>query len=161
MDNPDQRTRPPAAEPGGKDTYESDFHAWAAAQAALLRAGRLSELDVQHIAEEIETLGRGERRELDNRLAVLLLHLLKWSCQPERQGRSRLLTIEEQRRRLARHLRDNPSLRAVQDEALADAYGDAVLRAELETGLLRDMFPWTCPYSFEQVMDNEFWPGPG
>ncbi len=161
MDNPDQRTRTPAAGPGGTDTYEGDFHAWAAAQAALLRAGRFSELDARHIAEEIEALGRRERRELENRLAVLLLHLLKWSCQPERQGRSWLLTIEEQRRRLARHLRDNPSLRAVQDEALADAYGDAVLRAELETGLLRDMFPWTCPYSFEQVMDNEFWPGPG
>jgi len=161
MDNPDQRTRTPAAEPGGTDTYEGDFHAWAAAQAALLRAGRLSELDAQHVAEEIEALGRRERQELENRLAVLLLHLLKWSRQPERQGRSWLLTIEEQRRRLARHLRDNPSLRAVQDEALADAYGDAVLRAELETGLLRDMFPWTCPYSFEQVMNNEFWPGPG
>ena len=161
MDNPDQRTRPSAAEPGGTDTYEGDLYAWAAAQATLLRAGRFSELDVQNIAEEIEALGRGERRKLESHLAVLLLHLLKWSYQPERQGRSWRLTIVEQRRQLTRHLGENPSLRAVQDEALANAYGDAVLRAEIETGLLRDMFPWACPYSFDQVMDDGFWPEPG
>lgn len=138
--------------------YDRDFHAWAAEQAALLRAGRLSEADIQHIAEEIEALGRGERRELVSRLAVLLLHLLKWPHQPERQGKSCRLTIEEQRRQLARHLRDNPSLSSWQDQAMADAYGDAVLRAERETDLPRDIFPWACPYSFEQAMDEVFWP---
>ncbi len=137
--------------------HDHDFHAWAAEQAALLRAGRLSEADVQHIAEEIETLGRGEKRELVNRLAVLLLHLLKWAHQPDRQGKSWRLTVEEQRRQLARHLRDNPSLRAWQDEALADACGDAVLRAERDD-LPRDVFPWACPYSFEQALDDGFWP---
>ena len=140
------------------DTYDRDFHAWANEQAALLRAGRLSEVDVQHIAEEIETLGRGEKRELVNRLAVLLLHLLKWTYQPERRGKSWRLTIEEQRRQLARHLRDNPSLGAWRDEAMADAYGDAVLRAERETELPRDLFPWTCPYDLDQVMADDFWP---
>ncbi len=141
--------------------YDRDFYAWATEQAGLLRAGRLSEADVEHIAEEIETLGRGEKRELVNRLAVLLLHLLKWAYQPERRGKSWRLTIEEQRRQLARHLRDNPSLRAFQDEAIADAYGDAVLRAERETDLPRDLFSWSCPHGFEQVMDDGFWPGPG
>ncbi|MGA9868015.1 MAG: DUF29 domain-containing protein [Acetobacteraceae bacterium] len=140
------------------DTYRRDFHAWAAEQAALLRAGRLSEADVGHIAEEIETLGRAEKRELVNRLAVLLLHLLKWTYQPERRGKSWRLTIEEQRRQIARHLRDNPSLGALRDEAMADAYGDAVLRAERETDLPRDLFPWSCPYGFEQVLDDGFWP---
>ncbi len=138
--------------------YDRDFHAWAAEQAALLRAGRLSEADIQHIAEEIEALGRGERRELVSRLAVLLLHLLKWPHQSKRQGKSWRLTIEEQRRQLARHLRDNPSLSSWQDQAMADAYGDAVLRAERETDLPRDIFPWACPYSFEQAMDEVFWP---
>ncbi len=138
--------------------YDSDFHAWTEEQAALLRAGRLSELDLPHLAEEIETLGRGEKREMVSRLAVLLLHLLKWSYQPARQGKSWRLTIEEQRRQLARHLRDNPSLRAWQDEALADAYGDAVLRAERETDLPRDLFPWASPYTFAQLMDDAFWP---
>lgn len=143
------------------DIYNRDFHAWATEQAALLRARRLSELDVEHIAEEIETLGRAEKRELINRLAVLLLHLLKWTHQPERRGKSWRLTIEEQRRQLTRHLRDNPSLRAGQDEAMADAYGDAVLRAERETDLPRDLFPWSCPYNFEQLLDNGFWPEQG
>ncbi len=92
------------------DIYDRDFHAWPTEQAALLRAGRWSEADTRHIAEEIETLGRGQRRELVDRLAVLLLHLLKWSHQPERRGKSWRLTVEEQRRQLARHLRDNPSL---------------------------------------------------
>ena len=71
------------------------------------------------------------------------------------------LTIEEQRRQLARHLRDNPSLGAWRDEAMADAYGDAVLRAERETELPRDLFPWTCPYDLDQVMDDAFWPDAG
>lgn len=145
----------------GAHTYERDFYAWTTEQAALLRARRLSEADVEHIAEEIETLGRVEKRELVNRLAVLLLHLIKWAYQPERRGKSWRLTVEEQRRQLTRRLRDNPSLRAGLDEALADAYGDAVLRAERETDLPRDLFPWSCPYSFEQVMDDGFWPEPG
>ena len=127
-------------------------------QAALLRAGRLGDADIEHIAEEIEALGRGERRELVSRLAVLLLHLLKWEYQPERRGKSWRFTVEEQRLQLARHLRDNPSLRAVTQEALFDAYAQAVLRAERETDLPRDLFPWSCPYAFEQVQDETFWP---
>lgn len=140
--------------------YELDFYAWANEQATLLRAGRLSDIDVVHIAEEIEALGRSERRELVNRLSVLLLHLLKWSYQPDRRGRSWELTIKEQRRQLVQHFRDNPSLSAWTDEAMADAYGNAVLRAELEMNLLRDMLPWSCPYRLDQVMDEAFWPEP-
>lgn len=144
---------------GGDRKYDADFHAWTHEQAALLRTGRLSEIDVEHIAEEIETLGRGERRELVTRLSVLLLHLLKWAYQPERRGKSWELTIKEQRRQLARHLRDNPSLGAWSDQAMADAYGDAVLRAELEMNVARDMLPGECPYLFEQALDEAFWPG--
>ena len=142
------------------DAYDRDFYAWANQQAALLRAGRLSEADIENIAEEIESMGRSEKRELVNRLAVLLLHLLKWAYQPERRGKSWQLTVEEQRRQIARHLRDNPSLCAGQDEAMADAYGDAVLRAERETDLPRNLFPWSSPYSFEQALDDGFWPDP-
>ncbi len=145
---------------GKRDTYERDFYAWVNEQATLLRAGRLSDIDAAHIAEEIEALGRSERHELTSRLSVLLLHLLKWSHQPELRGRSWELTIKEQRRQLARHLRKNPSLKPWTDEAMADAYGDAVLRAELEMNLLRDMLPWSCPYRFEQAMDEAFWPEP-
>ena len=138
--------------------YDADFHAWANEQATLLRAGRLAEIDVEHIAEEIETLGRSERREFVNRLSVLLLHLLKWTHQPDRRGRSWELTIKEQRRQLARHLRDNPSLGTWIDQAVSDAYGDAALRAELEMNVPRDMLPLSCPYRFEQATDEAFWP---
>jgi hypothetical protein len=138
--------------------YDTDFYGWTQEQAILLRAGRLTDAYVQHIAEEIESMGRGEKRELVNRLAVLLLHLLKWSHQPERRGKSWRLTIEEQRRQIGRHLRDNPSLQSSLDEAMSDAYGDAVIRAEVETDLPRDVFPWCCPWPFDQVVDDAFWP---
>lgn len=146
---------------GKRDTaYHLDFHAWATEQAALLRTGRLSDIDAAHIAEEIEALRRSERHKLTSRLSVLLLHLLKWSYQPDLRGRSWELTIKEQHRQLARHLKNNPSLKPWTDEAMADAYGDAVLRAELEMNLLRDMLPWSCPFRFEQAMDEAFWPDP-
>ncbi len=138
--------------------YHTDFHAWAIEQAELLRAGRLAEADATNIAEELASMGRSERRELVTRLAVLLLHLLKWAFQPERRGKSWRLTIEEQRRQILRHLGENPSLRAGIEEAMADAYADAVLRAERETDLPRDYFPWACPYSFTEATAEGFWP---
>lgn len=140
------------------NSYEGDFYGWALQQAKLLRAGRLAEADVGNIAEEIESMGRGEKRELVNRLAVLLLHLLKWVHQPERRGKSWCLTIEEQRRQIGRHMGESPSLQPLVDQVLAEAYGDAVIRAERETDLPRDMSPWSCPYMFEQLMDANFWP---
>ena len=109
--------------------YDRDFHAWAGEQAALLRAGRLAEADIAHIAEEIESMGRGEKRELISRLKVLLVHLLKWRFQPAGRGNSWRLTIAEQRREVADHLDDNPSLRAQLDAAIVSAYGGAILAA--------------------------------
>jgi hypothetical protein len=109
--------------------YETDFHAWAMEQAGLLRAGRLADADIVNIAEEIESMGRSEKRELVSRLGVLLNHLLKWQCQPALRGNSWRLTIREQRRKIARHLRDDPSLRACLDSAIVDAFGDALLDA--------------------------------
>lgn len=138
--------------------YEQDFHAWSNEQAALLRAGRLSEADIPNIIEEIESMGRGERRELVNRLVILLLHLLKWRYQPALRGNSWRLSIKEQRIRLASHLADNPSLKSKLDEALAQAYRLAAIEAERETGLSESSFPKVCPFSFEQLMDDSFWP---
>jgi hypothetical protein len=141
--------------------YEQDFYAWANEQATLLRAGNLSAADIEHIAEEIESMGKTEKRELVNRLAVMLLHLLKWQFQPERRGNSWRLSISNQRRQLGRHLRDNPSLKSSLPEALDDAYGDAVNDAAGETGLSVETFPVACPWSFEQIRDERFWPGSG
>jgi hypothetical protein len=138
--------------------YDQDFYAWANEQAALLRAGQLAAADIEHIAEEIETMGRTEKRELVSRLAVLLQHLLKWQFQPERRSASWEATITVQRRDLADHLADNPSLKARLPEVLAGAYGRALLGAVAETGLARTTFPPDCPWSFAQIADEAFWP---
>ena len=141
--------------------YEKDFYAWANEQAALLRAGRLGEADIAHIAEEIDSLGRSEKRELINRLAVLLRHLLKWQHQPTHRGTSWRLTIKEQRLRLDRHLADNPSLKARLDEAVAEAHRLAIVGAARETGLDEAMFPETCPFPVASILDADFWPDDG
>ena len=138
--------------------YESDFYAWANQQAALLRAGNLSAADIEHIAEEIESMGKTEKRELVSRLTVLLLHLLKWQFQPERRGKSWRTTIRVQRLDLSRHLKDNPSLKSRTPEAIEDAYTTALIEAANETDLPEETFPSACPWTFDQIMDDGFWP---
>jgi len=140
------------------ESYHTDFYAWAMEQAALLRSGRVSSADIANIAEEIESMGRTERRELVNRLAILLLHLLTWRFQPGFRSPSSNSTIREQRIRLRSHLRDNPSLKAKLDEALAEAYKLAVIGAARETGLPESDFPKSPPFVYEQAIDDRFWP---
>ncbi len=141
--------------------YDQDFYAWAHEQAALLRAGKLSAADIDHIAEEIESMGRSEKRELVSRLIVLLAHLLKWRYQPASRGPSWEVTIQHQRHALARHFVDNPSLKPKVPESIEDAYRDARGSAYAETGLPKETFPAVCPWPFEQIMDEDFWPGDG
>jgi hypothetical protein len=138
--------------------YDRDFYAWATEQAGLLRAGQLAQADIENIAEEIESMGRSEKRELLNRLTVLLLHLLKWQFQPGLRGNSWRGSIRVQRLSLASHLRDNPSLKAALPAAIEDAYRVALIEAENETGLPESTFPTACVWSFEQMMDERFWP---
>lgn len=138
--------------------YEADFFAWANEQAALLRAGKLSAADIEHIAEEIEDMGRAEQRELENRLKQLLLHLLKWRFQPERRGSSWQASIRIQRVEIAKHIKKNPSLKADIAETMSDAYEVAQIEAAGETGLSETVFPAECPWSYEQIMDAGFWP---
>jgi len=138
--------------------YETDIIAWADEQAALLRAGRLADIDIGHIAEEIEDVGKSEQRALASRMAVLLAHLLKWQFQPQWRGSSWQRTIKEQRRAIAAHLRDTPSLK----QALANpnwwegVWADAVTQAIKETGL--DHFPDDCPWTVQQVLTMDFYP---
>lgn len=104
-------------------------------------------------------MGASERRELINRLAVLLAHLLKWHYQPSFRGRSWQLTIKEQRRQLQRLLKDNPSLQARLSEFIADAYGDSILLAAKETGFDESTFPAQCPYTQNELLNAEFYSG--
>lgn len=141
------------------DLYERDYYAWANEQAALLRRGQLGDADIEHIAEEIESMGKSEKRELVSRLQVILVHLLKWQYQPERRGRSWEATILAQRDALGSHLTDNPSLKSTLPESLTRAYKIAALTAGAETELPNSVFPPLCPWTSEQIMDEAFWPG--
>ncbi|ABC24364.1 DUF29 domain-containing protein [Rhodospirillum rubrum] len=138
--------------------YERDFYAWTREQAALLRSGQLSSADIDHIAEEIESMGRAEKRELVARLAVLLLHLLKWQFQPTHRGASWRLSIANTRDELADLLADNPSLTAQIDAAVGSAYRRARRQAAAETGYGESAFPDLCPYRLAEMMDGDFWP---
>jgi hypothetical protein len=138
--------------------YDGDVVAWANEQAMLLRAGRFSELDIEHIADEVEDVGKSERRELINRMSQLLLHLIKWNFQPERRGRSWLNSVRFQRRAIANHLDEMPSLKPLlNDPGWVDIiWGDAVILAAKETGI--EDLPETCIWSMEQILDNNFLP---
>lgn len=139
--------------------YDQDLYTWAMTSAELLRDGRLDELDREHLAEELESMGKSELRALESRLTVLLAHLLKWQFQPERRGKSWQRTLVEQRKRIARLLRDSPSLRPRVPALLPDAYDSALRLAAEETGLDETDFPAECPYTPEQALAEDFYPG--
>lgn len=140
--------------------YEKDVVAWAEEQAALLRAGKFASIDIEHIAEEIEDVGKTESRELRSRLAVLLAHLLKWQCQPERRSRSWTSTIRTQRTEALFVLKEAPSLRRRFDDIqwLDLVWSKARTQAETETGIDFDTFPENCPWPMSSVLDEEFLP---
>ena len=139
--------------------YEEDFVRWTARNAELLRSGRLEEADVQHIAEELEDMGKGQRRALEGRFTILLLHLLKWQVQPERRTSSWRATIVGQRIAIAKILREAPSLENHSSEVLDEVYRDAIELAVAETELPPERFPVNLPYTIEQLLDREFLPG--
>ena len=132
--------------------YDTDAYAWAIEQAALLRAGKVAQLDFEHLAEEIESMGKREKRALIAQLSRLLMHLLKWEFQPERRSRSWHLTIEDAQTKTLRLLDDNPSLRSILDELLATAYADAKRGAAIETEIDPDTFPANCVYTFDEAI---------
>jgi hypothetical protein len=138
--------------------YDRDIIAWANEQARLLRLGRLDMLDIEHIAEEIEDVGKSEQRELASRMAVLIAHLIKWSYQPERRGSSWQQTIRVQRRAISLRIKRTPSLKPMLHDAewQEEIWSDAVVAAIEETGL--EELPQTCPWTMEQVLDTNWLP---
>jgi hypothetical protein len=138
--------------------YQTDFYGWTQEQAGLLKAGRLSELDIENLIEEVETMGRSERNELNSRLYVLLVHLLKWQYQPTRRGTSWRLTIEGQRENFLDTLNDNPGLKPQLDNILAKAYRKAIRQASVETHLDKKTFPVVCPWGLSQILDDNYYP---
>ena len=148
--------------------YQTDYSEWARRNADLLRAGDFASLDIQHLLEELDDMGKSEQRELENRLTILLAHLLKWEYQysnlserwREFKGDSWRATIIEQRDRLTKRLKKTPSLKAMLTETIAEAYADAVDLASKETCLPRETFPTTCPYDEAQILDDDYYPDP-
>jgi hypothetical protein len=138
--------------------YDRDFYAWLNEQAGLLRDGRLSELDIENVVEEIESLGRAEKRELVSRLKILLTHLLKWQYQMSHRSASWQNSIYNARDDLADLLKDSPSLKPQLGAVIESAYQSAVRQAAAETELAESLFPPTCPWSFAQMIDADFWP---
>ena len=138
--------------------YEADFYQWSLEQARLLRSGEWKSVDVEHLAEEIEDMGKGVRREWESRLKVLIVHLFKWKLQPEFRGMSWQLTIQEQRDQLHELLADNPSLKNQMTVSFERTYPRAVKRTVLETSLAEETFPTECPFRLEDILNESFWP---
>jgi hypothetical protein len=140
------------------ELYERDYYEWAVRNAELLRSGRADEADLAHIAEELESMGSSQRRELLSRLNLLITHLLKWQAQPDRRSNSWKATIRVQRRGIARLLAEMPSLRGFLADGFAEAYQDGIYGAVAETGLPETDFPKTPAFDLEMLLDEEYLP---
>jgi hypothetical protein len=139
-------------------SYDQDYYLWFVDQVRLLRNGMWQHVDIEHLAEELEDMGKREKRALRSRTVVLLAHLLNYAHQPERRSPSWNGTIREQRKQLEDLLRDSPSLKPRLIEELEDSYISAKLLAAGETSLSEAEFPPTCPFTLEQLLDEHFWP---
>jgi hypothetical protein len=135
--------------------YDTDYVAWLQEQVQFLRAGHLHALDGANVAEELEGLMRSQRQQLENRLEVLIVHLLKWDHQPDQRSNRWRASVEEQRTRIRRLLRDSPSLKRELEPMCQDIYPDAVRAAVIETRLSETILPSTLPYSVEQIFERE------
>lgn len=118
----------------------------------------MNEVDFDGIIEELEEMGRSEKYQLINRFSILIAHLLKWQFQHEMAGHSWRCTIKDQRNKIGRLIQDNPSLKSKIADAMSDGYIDAVILASKDTGFSEKTFPTECPYTFEQVMNDDFYP---
>ena len=141
-----------------ENTYENDFYGWTRTTVALLKQKKYQEADMDHIIEELEEMGGSYENQLINRLAILIAHLLKWQFQPDFRDRSWSGTIKEQRNKINRLMRKNPSLKSKISEALQEGFDDSKNIIEKETPIEMNLLPQECPYTFEQITDHEFYP---
>ncbi len=132
--------------------YSTDFYGWATETAEKIRSGRLGEVNLEQVAEEIESLGKSEQQQLSNRLALLIAHMLKWEFQPSPRKTGWEGTINEQRFRIKRLLSKNPSLEPLVDEAILEAYPEAVMSAAIDTNMVEQDFPRKCPYTRTEIL---------
>jgi len=139
--------------------YEKDFYAWTVETAKALKAKAFGKVDIEHLVEEVESMGASERRELASRLEQLLMHLLKLKYQSNYINTSSWVrSIKEQRKRLAKLLKTQPSLKNLVNDEVDDSYQLAILKASEETGLKEEVFPSECPFTVEQILDESYYP---
>lgn len=144
------------AHPNPGTLYEDDLYTWVQEQVALLRAGRLDEVDAENVAEELSDVGKSEFSKMQSALEIVLVHMLKWDHQPERISRSWANSIAAQRRHYGDVLVDNPGLKPRRYQAIERAYAQARLQASSETGLPKEAFPADCPYTLSDVLERSF-----
>ena len=136
--------------------YEQDFYLWTQITAEQLKENKFNEIDITNLIEEIESMGRSEKRELKSRLIVLLMHLLKWHYQPEKRSESWRTTITEQRICIEGLLEDSPSLKPLLSEVFEDCYQKARLKASDETGIKLNFFPKESPFSLAESLASSY-----
>jgi hypothetical protein len=139
-------------------TYRTDFNLWIEQTAQLLREKRWYDLDLEHLIEEVEDLGKSERRGIASQLTRLLLHLLKWQYQPQRRSDSWLDSITDARTQIELALEDSPSLKKYAAEQLEQSYQRARQQAARQTGMPLSTFPQECPYSLDLILADEWLP---
>jgi predicted DNA-binding ribbon-helix-helix protein len=138
--------------------YEQDYYSWLKQTALSLRKRAFDQLDMENLIEEIEDMGRNEKRAFESNLRVVLLHLLKWKYQPQQRSGSWRGSIAEHRIRIRKALQDSPSLKNYLSEAFAETYQDAIRIASQETGLEPETFPTSCEWALQQVLDEAWLP---
>ncbi len=138
--------------------YEQDYYRWLEQTALHLRKQAFDQLDLENLIEEIEDMGRSEKRAIESNLRVVLLHLLKWKCQPQQRSGSWRGSITEHRIRIRKALQDSPSLKNYLPDIFPETYQDTTKIASQETGLELEIFPTSCEWTLQQVLDQEWLP---
>ena len=138
--------------------YEQDFCLWIETTANLLKEGRFSQLDIENLVEEIETMGRSEKNALKSNLIIVFLHLLKWQYQPDKRSRSWESSIFEHRRRIHKAFKNSPRLKPFFANVLAECYQYGIKQASIETGLSLTAFPTESPFTIDEILDENFLP---
>lgn len=138
--------------------YETDFYQWINKNIELLKQRKFTELDIDILVDELESMAKRDKRELLSRIMILIAHLLKWEFQAEQRSGSWRGSILEQRIRIHQQLEDSPSLKDQIPDSITKAYPNALALAVKETGLADNKFPQSCPYSIDQLLDSDFYP---
>jgi len=138
--------------------YDTDFYLWIETTVKQLEEKQFNQLDLVNLIEEIADMGKREKQSLKSNLRVLVMHLLKYKCQPEKRTRSWLLTINEHRQRILDTLEDSPSLKNYYQEMFYKCYQNARKNASIETGLNLNIFPEIPPFNLDEVLNQDFLP---